>query len=144
MFVCLGFSLCYQRDTSFSHTWISVIFHVTFSMAALLSFWGNCPLSMHAVLPLFPVHAATQPVSRILQSGAPVEAAPWGWGLEWILQLNKRSLKATRYLHLPWGWSSWRHSFGSALASQQAALWSTGKTAQSLQIRSWVYPRISE
>lgn len=54
--------------------------------------------------------------------------------------LNKCSLKATRYLHLPWGWSSWRNSFGSALASQQAALWSTGKTAQSLQIRSWFIP----
>lgn len=50
-------------------------------MATLLSFWGIPALSMHAVLPLFPVHAATQPVSRILQGGAPVEAAPSGRGV---------------------------------------------------------------
>lgn len=47
----------------------------------LLSFWGSPPLSMHAVLPLLPVHAATQPASGILWCGAPVEVAPWGRGV---------------------------------------------------------------
>lgn len=73
-------------------------------MATLLSFWGNSPLSMHAVLPLFPVHAVTQPESKMLHCGAPVEVAPSGWGC-WngSCTLNKCSLKATRYLQLPSG-----------------------------------------
>lgn len=75
-----------------------------FKMPTLLSFWENSPLSMHAVLRLFPVHAAAEPASRILQGAAPVEVTPSGWG-GWngSCTLNKCSLKARRYLQLPSG-----------------------------------------
>lgn len=72
-------------------------------MATLLSFWGNPPLSVHAVPPLFPVHAATA-CERDAAVWSPCGSCTLGkGGWDGSCMLNKCSLKATRYLHLPSG-----------------------------------------
>lgn len=72
-------------------------------MATLLSFWGNPPLSVHAVPPLFPVHAATA-CERDAAVWSPCGSCTLGkGGWDGSCTLNKCSLKATRYLHLPSG-----------------------------------------
>lgn len=72
-------------------------------MATLLSFWGNSPLSLHAVLPLFPVHAATQPRAGCCSVEPLWKLHLWDGGWKGSCTLNKHSLKATRYLPLPLG-----------------------------------------
>lgn len=143
MFVCLGFSLCYQRDTSFSHTWISVIVHVTFSMAALLSFWGvllfPCMLYSLFSLCMLP-HTACQQDTAVW---SPCGSSTLGMGA-WngSCTLNKCSLKATRYLHLPWGWELmetqvWKCSGFPASSSPCGA---QGKLLTSFRSGHWFIP----
>lgn len=118
--VCLSgvFSLCYQtppkRRFLQSHLDLCDI-HVAFIN-------GYTPVVLGDSCPF---HACCAPSFPCACCHSACEQDPAGWspcgsctlgkgGWDGSCTLNKRSLKATRYLHLPSGCvSSWRHSFGS-------------------------------
>lgn len=101
----LGCTELHQRDASFSHTWISVIFHVTFING------HHTPVILGESSPF---HACCTPSSPCACCHTACERDPAVWspcgsctlgkgGWDGSCMLNKRSLKATRYLHLPSG-----------------------------------------
>lgn len=104
MFV-FSVSKLHQRDTSFSHTWISVIFHVTFINGYTPVILGKLSLFPACCASSFPCACCLTACEQDTPVWSPCGSCTLGMG-GWngSCTLNKHSLKATRYLPLPLGW----------------------------------------
>lgn len=108
LFVCLGFSLCYQTPPK-RHFLQS---HLDLCNIPCYISHGCTPVVLGEFSPLHACCAHSFPCA-CCHTACEQDTAAWspcgsftpgmgGWSGS--CTLNKRSLKATRYLHLPWGW----------------------------------------